>query len=422
MFLFFVPTRMGLNREFVIAFVAGTLLLASAALSPGQAPSVGTKAKAVSPGSRGGAAKKLSISRSAYVSDEACARCHQDKIGSYAKTAHHITSQVANKNTIVGTFSPGANTMQTADPNLTFRMDSKDDDFFQTAIWGSPPNERTHTQRFNLVIGSGGKGQTYLFWDDDQLFQLPVGYSTVLGRWINNPGYKDGTASFDRGIIPRCLECHATYFESQFSDPDANFYDTKNFVLGISCERCHGPGRRHVESYTSKSTTHPAAGIVNPARLSRARQEDVCAQCHGGQGERFLQPAFTYVPGQPLDKYIDLGPVDSAKDVDVHGKQGKLLVKSQCYQMSQNMTCSTCHDVHKREPGLAAMSEHCLSCHQVEGSVTHANVGEGIAKNCIDCHMPTLESKIVYLDVDGKRVRPRFRTHWIKIYSESERR
>jgi hypothetical protein len=198
-FDFFVPMGMGLSRAFVVAVVAGTLLLASATLQQGQAPSVSSKAKSVSSGSQGAAGKKLSISRSGYVSDEACARCHQDKGDSYDKTAHHITSQVADKNTIVGTFGPGAHTIQTANPNLTFRMDSKGDEFFQTAIWGTPPNERTHTQRLDLVIGLGGKGRTYLIWDDNQLFQLPVGYSTVLGQWINSPGYKDGTASFDRG-------------------------------------------------------------------------------------------------------------------------------------------------------------------------------------------------------------------------------
>jgi serine/threonine protein kinase/tetratricopeptide (TPR) repeat protein len=94
--------------------------------------------------------------------------------------------------------------------------------------------------------------------------------------------------------------------------------------------------------------------IVNPAKLSAERQSDVCAQCHDGQGERFLQPAFSYVPGQPLEKYIDLGPIDSAKDVDVHGKQGKLLVKSKCFQMSKNIaaTCTResrawrpCHNI-----------------------------------------------------------------------------
>ena len=133
-------------------------------------------------------------------------------------------------------------------------------------------------------------------------------------------------------------------------------------------------------------------------------------------------PAFSYVPGQPLEKYIDLGPIDSAKDVDVHGKQGKLLMKSRCCQMSGNMNCSTCHDVHKREPDLAVMSQHCLSCHKVEETATHKAVGAGIAENCIDCHMPKLESKVVDLDVNGKQVRPRFRSHWIKIYSEDERK
>ncbi len=132
-------------------------------------------------------------------------------------------------------------------------------------------------------------------------------------------------------------------------------------------------------------------------------------------------PAFSYVPGQPLSEYIDLGPIDSANDVDVHGKQGKLLVKSRCYEMSDNLNCSTCHDVHQKEPGLAAMSQHCLRCHQVQQSLAHIKVGETITHNCIDCHIPRLASKEVYLTVDGKTIRPRFRTHWIEVYSEQER-
>jgi Cytochrome c554 and c-prime len=419
---------MRLSREVAVAFVAGTLLLVSATLLQGQAPSASSKTKATSSGSRGpdGKTKTLSIPRSDYVGDEACASCHQDKIDSYEKTAHHNTAQVANKKSIAGIFSPSANTMQTANPNLTFRMDSKGGEFFQTAIWGTPPNERTHTQRFDLVIGSGGKGQTYLFWDDNQLFQLPVSYSTVLRQWINSPGYKDGTANFDRGIIPRCLECHATYFESKFSDPSSNFYNTKNFVLSISCERCHGPGRGHVESYerkASKSKSPSAAlirPIVNPAKLSRKLRADICVQCHGGQGNREILPAFSYVPGQPLENYIDLGPIDPTQYVDVHGKQEMLLMQSKCFQASPDMTCSTCHDVHKPEPELVTLNQRCLSCHKLESTGRHAQVGTNVANNCVDCHMPTLESKIVELDVDGRKIRQRFRTHWIKIYSKSE--
>ena len=225
-----------------------------------------------------------------------------------------------------------------------------------------PAATRTRTERLELVIGSGGKGQNYLFWRGDELFQLPVGYSTVLRHWINSPGYRDGTANFDRPIVPRCLECHAGYFNSTFPGTDSNLYDTKNYVLGITCERCHGPGRRHVETYqqtvdsgrASATSSAKTAGltIVNPSKLSSARRSDICAQCHGGAGVREILPEFSYVPGQPLSNYIDLGPVDQANEVDVHGKQGKLMMKSRCYQVSKTMECSTCHDVHKKEPDL----------------------------------------------------------------------
>jgi predicted CXXCH cytochrome family protein len=370
------------------------------------------------------AEKPKIVPRSEFVGDQTCAQCHKDKFETYERTAHHVTSEVAEKDTVVGDFAPGANTMATVNPNLTFRMEKAGDEFFQTAAWASTDGTapRTHTERLDLVIGSGGKGQTYLYWRDNQLFQLPAGYSTVLHRWITSPGYEDGVANFERGIIPRCLECHATYFEAVFPDPEVNMYDPKNYVLGISCERCHGPGRQHAASYKAKGVAPAAGDIVNPAKLSPARQADVCAQCHGGQGERFMAPAFSFVPGQPLEKYIDLGPINSARDVDVHGKQGKLLSKSQCFQMSKSMNCSTCHDVHQKEPDLAMMSERCLSCHTVQASETHRKLRDSITKNCIDCHMPTLESKVVYLDVDGKRVRPRFRTHWIRVYSDEERK
>jgi Cytochrome c554 and c-prime len=381
-------------------------------------------------------AKLKTVPRSEYVSDSTCARCHEDKFASYEQTAHHLTSQMANKNTIAGTFDPSSNTMTTASPNLTFQMDEKSGEFFETAIWGGPGSSatvptagsssngggatRTRTERLELVIGSGGKGQTYLYWRDDQLFQLPVGYSTLLHRWTYSPGYEDGVADFERPIIPRCLECHATYFQAAFPDPQINIYDTKTFELGISCARCHGPERKHVARYQAGNLSTLPDDIVNPAKLSGVRQSEICTQCHAGQGERELMPAFTYVPGQPLERYIDLGPVDSTQNVDVHGKQGMLLMKSRCYQLSSPMNCSTCHDVHKKEPGPEAMSQHCLACHKVQQSATHAKVGEVMTQNCVDCHMPLLESKVIYLNIDGKKIHPRLRSHWIRIYSPDE--
>jgi hypothetical protein len=342
-------------RSIIVAFAALVFVWLSIAAAritsapTSQASSAVTSPQAIPAQKHISVKRPKIVPRTEYVGDAICGQCHQDKFDTYEKNAHNLTSQLATKDAIVGTFTPGTNTMTTANPNLTFRMDEKDGQFFQTAIWASPDGAapRTRTERLDLVTGSGGKGQSYLYWRDNQLFQLPASYSNVLHRWINSPGYVDGVADFERPIIPRCLECHATYFEPVFPDPTVNMYNTTNFQLGISCERCHGPGRSHAQSYKIRNRPPATGDIVNPAKLSPARQADVCAQCHGGQGDRFLEPAFSYVPGQPLSEYIDLGPLDSAKDVDVHGKQGKLLVKSQCYQMSFNMTCSTCHDVHK---------------------------------------------------------------------------
>jgi hypothetical protein len=47
-------------------------------------------------------------------------------------------------------------------------------------------------------------------------------------------------------------------------------------------------------------------------------------------------------------------------------------------------------------------------------------VGQEITKNRINGHMATRESKVVELDVHSQKIRPSFRTQWIKVYSEAE--
>jgi len=311
--------------------------------------------------------------------------------------------------------------MKTIDPGLSFRMDARAGSFYQTAVFGKPPNTKERSEVFGLVIGSGRKGQTYLYWKGDELFELPVSYWVKLGRWVNSPGYLDGTANFDRPVISRCVECHATYFESLTSAPLANRYDQTDFVLGISCERCHGPGQEHVSRHRLAATasTAPAAdSIVNPDTLPRNRQIDVCAQCHGGLGEE-IAPAFSFKPGESLDAFIKLQrPAPDAK-VDVHGNQVALLERSRCFQSSGTITCSTCHDEHAPERPAASYSSRCLACHQPEKCGMYAKLGSQIANNCIDCHMPVQKSNLIVSDVNGTDMRAKVRNHWIKVYRDS---
>jgi cytochrome c553 len=166
-----------------------------------------------------------------YVGDDKCRSCHQDKVESFHQTAHYLTSRLPDRNSIRGSFSPDANVLKTSNPDLFFRMEAKDGGFFQTAIQGEPPYTTSRSERFCLVVGSGGKGQTFLFWKGALLFQLPVSYWNEVG-WVNSPGYRDGVAYFDRPVIARCLECHGTYFES-LARP-ANRYRETGFVTGIT--------------------------------------------------------------------------------------------------------------------------------------------------------------------------------------------
>jgi hypothetical protein len=355
-------------------------------------------------------AKKTAPARDRYVGDAVCGSCHQEKLDTFRKTAHYLTSRLPDRKSILGTFTPGANAPTTSNPELYFRMDEKGDGFFQTAVQGMPPYTTERTERFGLVIGSGGKGQTYLFWKGDQLFQLPVSYWAELG-WVNSPGYRDGVANFDRPIIPRCLECHATYFESL--PPPPNRYSKTGYVVGITCEKCHGPGREHVLRESSKASASSDSTIPNPAKFSRNRQMDLCAWCHAGHGVAIAEP-FSYVPGESLADYLELPQAEPNAEVDVHGSQVELLEKSRCFQ-SSSMTCLTCHDIHAAQHDPSVFSERCLSCHKPQ-SAMFPKQGHQVTSNCIECHMPKQDTNLIVFDWNSKKVRPQVRNHWIAIY------
>jgi hypothetical protein len=359
-------------------------------------------------------AAKTASARDDYAGDAACGSCHQATVDTFHQTAHSLTSSLPNKSSILGKFTPGANVLTTSNPDLHFQMSEKQDEFFQAAVQGVPPYTTERTERIGLVIGSGGKGQTYLFWKGDQLFQLPVSYWAEIG-WVNSPGYRDGVANFARPIIPRCLECHATYFESV--PPPPNRYSKAGYVVGITCEKCHGPGREHILRESSKASVASDSAILSPAKFSRDRQMDLCAWCHAGHGVA-LAEVFSYLPGQPLADYVKFPEPDPNAEVDVHGSQVELLEKSRCFQASA-LTCLTCHDVHMAQHDPAVFSRHCLSCHKPETAM-FPKQGHPVESNCIDCHMPMQDTNLIVFDWNGRKVRPKVRNHWIKIYPASK--
>jgi hypothetical protein len=365
--------------------------------------------------------------RPGYAGDAACVSCHKSQSLSWLHTAHHLTSQPANSASILGSFSPGSNVLSIVDPatdarheGLYFTMEKKDDGYYETATGIFTSGTKTRSARIDIVTGSGVRGQTYLYWMGDQLYELPVSYWTDGHRWINSPGYEDGSADYMRPILPGCLECHATYIKALSTSLWTNRFDPASFEPGISCETCHGPGAEHVQREKSGSARAEGSGILNPANFSRDRQVDLCALCHSGLAREEIAPAFSYIPGQPLDRFFRQLSTPAAEHPDVHGNQVGLLKRSKCYLSSPAMSCSTCHEVHAPERPAASYSSRCLSCHRWESCGMSKTMGHKITENCIDCHMPVEPTSVIVSETAGKRVRATMRNHWIKVYSDAE--
>ena len=361
--------------------------------------------------------------RSKYVGDEACISCHKSQSASYFHTSHHLTSQLANENSVLGSFQDGSNVLMisdparaTAQPGLLFKMEKKDGFYYQTAVTGWGNDLQTRTERMDMLTGSGVRGVTYLNWQGSKLYELPVSYWTDGHRWINSPGYENGSANFSRPVNPGCLECHATYIKALSMDPLTNSYDRESLITGISCETCHGPGADHIAKQKSASVKAADREILNPRHFSRDRQVELCALCHNGIQREATAPAFSYLPGHPLSDYFKPISSETVEHPDVHGNQVGLLQRSLCYRSSQTMTCSTCHDVHAPERAAAAYSDRCLTCHKWQACGMAKTMGHKITANCIDCHMPVEATNVIVSETAGNEVRATMRNHWIKVY------
>jgi len=299
-------------------------------------------------------------------------------------------------------------------------MEKKDDGFFQTVYINGDPNQ---SERMDVVVGSGKNGQTYLYWKDDLLYQLPISYHAGTNSWCNSPGYPPGLPRFDRPIVGRCLECHGSKATIEDAGNSVNYIEKQSIVYGVDCERCHGPAAEHVTFHTAHPQEKTATYILSQKSLNRQQKLDLCALCHSG-GREAMKPPFSYKIGDKLEDFsLPAYNTDSVAVLDVHGNQYGLLTSSKCFKTSR-MTCSSCHNVHGREVNQPALfSQRCINCHNSQTKTLctiKPSAAIVLSDNCIDCHMPLLPSKAIVLQLEDQSTStPDFiRTHRIAIYPE----
>ena len=359
-----------------------------------------------------------------YAGSVTCAKCHQNIYDSFIKTGHATTSQIADAGNIMGSFEKGKNEFHYR-PALFVSMQKTDSGFYEVE---NSNGSDTLNGPMNIIIGSGTRGQTYLSWKGNRLSQLPVSYLSSVHGWVNSPGDSNHII-FSRPVNARCLECHTTYADvisSPLSEQQEQF-DQKQIVYAIGCEKCHGPGAKHVEWQTQNPKATVAKYIINPGNFSRKLSIDLCRLCHGGKMGN-IQPAFTFKPGDKLQDYFIIDEMGHTSNLDVHGNQYSLLAESKCFRTSTTMTCVTCHNAHDNERGnVALFSQRCMTCHNKEHGTfckIDTKMISSISANCIDCHMPQMASKKIVSQLsDGKGFSAELlRTHLIAIYPEATKK
>ncbi|WP_460552759.1 multiheme c-type cytochrome [Ferruginibacter profundus] len=358
-----------------------------------------------------------------YAGSASCASCHKAIAASHVNTAHFHTSEPAAATNIKGSFDTGKNTFAYNTMEM-IAMEKADSGLYQVAYINGVGKKR---ERFDITIGSGTKGQSYASWVGNKLVQLPITYFTSAGEWSNSPGYPNKIA-FNRPVTSRCLECHATYAE-KISAPgkEPEEFDQRRIVLGVDCERCHGPAAQHVKYQTQNPNDKTAKFIINPASFSRQQNLDMCALCHGGRLQK-TKPSFQFKAG---DKLPDFFAIDTTgrdiNSIDVHGNQFGLLAASKCFKMSSTLTCNTCHDPHKNEKGNDSLfSQRCMNCHNdshkdaVICKMTNQLGSKTISTRCTACHMPEQPSMAIAVLLQGKTTPAAalMHTHLVKNYPE----
>jgi tetratricopeptide (TPR) repeat protein len=244
-------------------------------------------------------------------------------------------------------------------------------------------------------IGSGSVGRSYLFSLDGFLFQSPVSYYSIAAKWDISPGYQEyRTINLTRVVETACLQCHASRLQP-LAGVQNRFGRPPFLESGVSCERCHGPGKNHIARMTAGSTFGPRQ-IVNPAKLDPARRDGVCAQCHltgAARIARIRSQRGSYQPGYLLSDYLCVfvwsDAESSALTATSHYEK---LQQSACKKASgDRLWCGSCHDPHNQPPASTRAQyyrERCQGCHPASACKESQQARRAAGDDCTRCHMP----------------------------------
>jgi predicted CXXCH cytochrome family protein len=333
------------------------------------------------------------------VGAQACAACHQQIHAAWKSGRHSRMIQSATDASVTGDFAQSKVTLH----GRPYRLRAANGEYFITESYLTG-KEREH--RVEFTLGSR-RIQHYLTTiENGRIIVLPPSWDVTRHEWFDNmdivrPDEND-SKPFQQWN-KNCVGCHVSQQENDYR-PATQTYATRWMDFGTSCERCHGPGSAHVQTYSRAGRQNPPGqrSIVRPTRLDPQTSSMVCAQCHSLRD--VIAPGYR-AGDNYYDYFVPVLEYGARKESDPNywsdGRPRRFsndaigLWQSECF-LRGGATCTTCHDGHEpdvdRNAQLAASNNAlCTRCHQDVGArlTTHTRHQAGSAgSSCVECHMP----------------------------------
>ncbi|MCB0689018.1 MAG: tetratricopeptide repeat protein, partial [Saprospiraceae bacterium] len=348
-----------------------------------------------------------------YVDDQLCAICHQKIFDSYQEIG--MAQSFRNPNNIQFIEDFAADPFYHERSHTYFKIEKRDTQLFYSQFQKDANGQRInfHERKIDWVMGSGNKSRTYLYQTTNgEMYELPLAWYSDSRSWAMAPGFAlEKGPDLTRQVKRECMFCHNAYPKEQTPDRlwDPDIY-SRNMPQGIGCQRCHGPGEKHIKKALADDQDSILLSIVNPGKLSPGRRDDVCNQCH-------LQPTiiltgvrkydrgdYSFMAGERLRDYqvfVDIEEKNVRQEdrfeINHHAYR---LYQSKCYQGSRGkLGCVSCHDPHRKiaeEEKQDHFRSVCLECHQAHDAKPVSEIYRDVPLDqCVTCHMPLRRSQDV---------------------------
>ncbi|MBK8564515.1 MAG: tetratricopeptide repeat protein [Saprospiraceae bacterium] len=330
----------------------------------------------------------------AYVGMATCASCHTNVHETFQHTGMGRSFDLATLQKTAAKFGPQAVVYDSL-RNFYYHP------FFRDSVmyvleYRLENGDTTHKrlEKISYIVGSGQHTNSHIINENGYIYQAPITWYTQEQRWDMAPGFRENNSRFGRWLTDECITCH-NHLPEQVPGSLNRF---SHMPTGIECERCHGPGKLHVEEKlkgiivdTSKQADY---SIVNPRRMPRDLQMDLCQRCHL-QGVAVLNEGKTFYdfkPGMQLSEVLNvyLPRYTDSHERFIMASQADRLRMSECFAKSEELSCITCHQPH-RSVEITPASQYnnaCLKCHKTEACTENPAIRASKSDNCVVCHMP----------------------------------